>query len=108
MDGALGTIYNLLINKNDSYYLPRNGTHPAIIIKNTALTTVSSGVMTEWDQTNDGRFWYGYTFQGTGLRIPNIRRRWSRGGGSEIRYVNFWEFEDYTPADIERRNRYRR
>ena len=81
---------------------PETGLTPAIIIKNTALTTVSSGVMTEIGPTNDGRFWYGYTFQGT----PGLEYQISVDAGvgvvdPEIRYVNFWEFEDYTPADIE-------
>lgn len=37
----------------------------AITIKNTALTTVSSGVMDETGPSNDGRFWYEYDYTGT-------------------------------------------
>lgn len=81
---------------------PTTGLTPAITIKNTALTTVSSGSMTEIGPTNDGRFWYGYTYNG----IAGQEYQISVDGGAsitdpELRYVNFWDFEDYTPADIE-------
>lgn len=80
---------------------PVTGLTPDILIKNTALQTVSSGEMTEIGPTNDGRFWYGYEFQGT----PGLEYQISVDAGAvvidnELRYVNFWEFEDYTPAVI--------
>jgi len=81
---------------------PSTGLTPDITIKNTALVTVSSGEMTELGPTNDGRFWYGYNFQGTpGLEYQITVDAGATVTDSELRYVNFWEFEDYTPADIE-------
>lgn len=57
--------------------------------------------MTEIGPTNDGRFWYGYDFTGT----PGAEYQISVDAGatvtdSELRFVNFWAQEEYTPTDI--------
>lgn len=57
--------------------------------------------MTEIGPTNDGRFWYGYDYTGT----PGAEYQISVDAGatvtdSELRFVNFWAQEEYTPTDI--------
>lgn len=80
---------------------PSSGLTPDIIIKDTALETVSTGEMTETGPTNDGRFWYEYDYTGT----PWAEYQISVDAGiavidPELRYVNFWAEEENTPETI--------
>lgn len=80
---------------------PSSGLTPDIIIKDTALQTVSTGEMTETGPTNDGRFWYEYDYTGT----PWAEYQISVDAGiavtdPELRYVNFWAEEENTPETI--------
>ena len=74
---------------------------PDIEIKNSSEVQVSIGEMTELWPSNDGRFWYGYTYNG----VPGAEYHIIIDAGiaieeAELRYFDFYLTEEYAPADI--------